>query len=314
MEVSEEETKEKVELKPELEIKDEPVTLHNHTNNTYPYYQYPPVVDPYHPYPPPLPSNGYYPPPPQIPPGPSALDSLLAFQPPDAGDFKMATALSDPNIKPPSPPKVEGNPEQLPAVQETQEIAPEKPEKTKPSKRKVANDDESTKKEDEKKDKEKKKKKSQDDVKILNIRKNIRDVIDENQLDANTLAAQRQESERLARVQEQQKVIREIQKQIHNNRAQQKLSGLLSGSVVAPPSSTESSGTETNASSSSNSILRSNLSSGSSNNTYIVKGVAQEVKFSGSNFVELDQDQDESRTSADSVKEQEVSLCFLLLL
>lgn len=45
----------------------------------------------------------------------------------------------------------------------------------------------------------------------LNVRRNIREVMDEKNLDASTLAAQRQESERLARVQEQQRIIREVQ-------------------------------------------------------------------------------------------------------
>ncbi|KAL5289363.1 RAD54L2 family protein [Megaselia abdita] len=288
MESAGEETKEqeeKVEKGEEVQKEEEPVVKQENGNNysqTYPYYQYPPpVVDPYSPYPPTPSANGYYPP---IPPGPSALDSLLAFQPPDAGDLKVAEIKS-----------------------EATEIddAPEKPpeKQTKGNKRKVPTEDESTKKEEEKKEKDKKKKKSQDDVKILNIRKNIRDVIEENQLDANTLAAQRQESERLARVQEQQKVIREIQKQIHNNRAQQKLSGLLSGSV-APHGTAPSESGGSNASGS-DSILRSNLSSSSSNNTYIVKGVAQEVKFSGCSFVELDQEES-STASVDSAKEQEM--------
>lgn len=42
------------------------------------------------------------------------------------------------------------------------------------------------------------------------MRRNIRDVMDETQLDEATLAAQRQEMERLRRVQEQQKVLREV--------------------------------------------------------------------------------------------------------
>ncbi|KAH8284581.1 hypothetical protein KR018_004934, partial [Drosophila ironensis] len=46
------------------------------------------------------------------------------------------------------------------------------------------------------------------------LRKNIRDVMNENNLDTNTLAAQREESERLARVAGQQKSMREIQKQV----------------------------------------------------------------------------------------------------
>ncbi|XP_037947638.1 helicase ARIP4 [Teleopsis dalmanni] len=59
---------------------------------------------------------------------------------------------------------------------------------------------------------------SLDDKKIVYLRKNIRDVMDEKQLDSNTLVAQREESERLARVAEQQKVIREYQRQAAANR------------------------------------------------------------------------------------------------
>lgn len=43
-----------------------------------------------------------------------------------------------------------------------------------------------------------------------NMRRNIREVMDETQLDEATLAAQRQEMERLRRVQEQQRIIREV--------------------------------------------------------------------------------------------------------
>lgn len=46
--------------------------------------------------------------------------------------------------------------------------------------------------------------------KIGNLRRNIREVMDETQLDEATLAAQRQEMERLRRVQEQQRIIREV--------------------------------------------------------------------------------------------------------
>lgn len=52
--------------------------------------------------------------------------------------------------------------------------------------------------------------KSNAERKLLNLRKNIREVMDENQLDEATLAAQRQEMERLQRVQEQQRIIREV--------------------------------------------------------------------------------------------------------
>ncbi|XP_047986363.1 helicase ARIP4-like [Leguminivora glycinivorella] len=66
----------------------------------------------------------------------------------------------------------------------------------------------------------------------LNMRRNIRDVMDEKNLDASTLAAQRQESERLARVQEQQRIIREVQRQIainRQNKIHQKTLSLLQG-------------------------------------------------------------------------------------
>lgn len=42
------------------------------------------------------------------------------------------------------------------------------------------------------------------------MRRNIREVMDETKLDESTLAAQRQEMERLRRVQEQQRIIREV--------------------------------------------------------------------------------------------------------
>lgn len=48
------------------------------------------------------------------------------------------------------------------------------------------------------------------DRKISNLRRNIREVMDETQLDEATLAAQRQEMERLRRVQEQQRLMREV--------------------------------------------------------------------------------------------------------
>lgn len=79
---------------------------------------------------------------------------------------------------------------------------------------------------------------SAEEKKTANMRKNIRDVFDENQLDTNTLAAQREESERLARVAEQQKIIRETQRQAAVNRSfvrtQNKVLSLLqSGTTFA---------------------------------------------------------------------------------
>ncbi|XP_023244975.1 uncharacterized protein LOC106640208 [Copidosoma floridanum] len=49
------------------------------------------------------------------------------------------------------------------------------------------------------------------DKKLSNMRRNIREVMDETQLDEATLSAQRQEMERLQRLQEQQRIIRESQ-------------------------------------------------------------------------------------------------------
>lgn len=69
--------------------------------------------------------------------------------------------------------------------------------------------------------------------KIANMRRNIREVMDETQLDEATLAAQRQEMERLRRVQEQQRIIREVQRQIainrHNSKTQTRVISLLHG-------------------------------------------------------------------------------------
>lgn len=69
--------------------------------------------------------------------------------------------------------------------------------------------------------------------KVSNLRKNIREVMDDNQLDASTLAAQREELERLARVQDQQRMIREMQRQValdrQNSKTQSKVLSLLTG-------------------------------------------------------------------------------------
>lgn len=57
------------------------------------------------------------------------------------------------------------------------------------------------------------------------MRRNIREVMDETKLDESTLAAQRQEAERLRRVQEQQKLIRELQRQVQQERVLSLLQG-----------------------------------------------------------------------------------------
>lgn len=84
---------------------------------------------------------------------------------------------------------------------------------------------------------------TEDKRKITNLRKNIREVMDDNQLDASTLAAQRQELERLARVQEQQRLIRDAQRQIamerQNSKTQNRVLSLLQGksSTLGPSTS-----------------------------------------------------------------------------
>lgn len=57
------------------------------------------------------------------------------------------------------------------------------------------------------------------------MRKNIREVMDETKLDESTLAAQRQEVERLRRVQEQQRLIRDLQRQANQDRVMSLLQG-----------------------------------------------------------------------------------------
>lgn len=78
--------------------------------------------------------------------------------------------------------------------------------------------------------------------KVSNLRKNIREVMDDNQLDASTLAAQREELERLSRVQEQQRMIREMQRQVQldrqNSKTQNKVLSLLTGHTSLLKSST----------------------------------------------------------------------------
>lgn len=69
--------------------------------------------------------------------------------------------------------------------------------------------------------------------KLTNMRRNIREVMDETQLDEATLSAQRQEMERLRRVHEQQRLLREVQRQIvinrQNNKTQTRVISLLQG-------------------------------------------------------------------------------------
>lgn len=81
-------------------------------------------------------------------------------------------------------------------------------------------EDEKNKEEDDSEGKDKNIDKSK--VTNANLRKNIREVMDETKLDEATLAAQRQEAERLKRLQEQQRIIREVQRQIALNKQSQK--------------------------------------------------------------------------------------------
>lgn len=89
--------------------------------------------------------------------------------------------------------------------------------------------------------------------KVTNLRKNIREVMDDNQLDASTLAAQREELERLARVQEQQRMIREMQRQValdrQNSKTQSKVLSLLTGHASLLKSSNAASSSKVQATS-----------------------------------------------------------------
>lgn len=59
--------------------------------------------------------------------------------------------------------------------------------------------------------------------------------MDETKLDESTLAAQRQEAERLRRVQEQQRLLRELQRQAAQERMQQKVMAMLQGNQFSKP-------------------------------------------------------------------------------
>ncbi|XP_066155921.1 helicase ARIP4 [Euwallacea fornicatus] len=81
-------------------------------------------------------------------------------------------------------------------------------------------------------------KKSGEEVTVMskgNLRRNIREVMDDTKLDETTLAAQRQEAERLKRVQEQQRILREYQRQVKEERMQQRVMSLLQGNDFPKP-------------------------------------------------------------------------------
>ncbi|XP_056640341.1 uncharacterized protein LOC130447506 isoform X1 [Diorhabda sublineata] len=71
------------------------------------------------------------------------------------------------------------------------------------------------------------------------LRRNIREVMDETKLDESTLAAQRQEVERLRRVQEQQRLLRELQKQAAQERMQNRVISLLQGGHYSKPGTSQ---------------------------------------------------------------------------
>lgn len=101
---------------------------------------------------------------------------------------------------------------------------------------------------------------TEDKRKISNLRKNIREVMDDTQLDASTLAAQREELERLARVQEQQRIIREMQRQIahdrQNSKTQDRVLSLLQGHTSLLKSSSAAGNSAASSSSTSANVKR----------------------------------------------------------
>ncbi|CAH1394932.1 unnamed protein product [Nezara viridula] len=115
-------------------------------------------------------------------------------------------------------------------VEEEEEEEKDDDEDNESSKRKADDDEDS---ESKAKKKKMENEGDADKKKISNLRRNIREVMDEAQLDEATLAAQRQEAERLRRVQDQQKYLREVQRQIQlnkqNTKTQSRVISLLQG-------------------------------------------------------------------------------------
>nr|XP_018911323.1 PREDICTED: uncharacterized protein LOC109040022 isoform X1 [Bemisia tabaci]XP_018911324.1 PREDICTED: uncharacterized protein LOC109040022 isoform X1 [Bemisia tabaci] len=122
-------------------------------------------------------------------------------------------------------------------------------------------------------DSEKKKRKK---AGVLNMRRNIREVMDETQLDESTLNAQRQEAERLRRVQEQQRIIREVQRQIAINRQQNKTQTRVISLLQGGSSSSKT--TVTSSSSSKPSTVVVKVSSGSGSTQIVNKKVLDLLK------------------------------------
>ncbi|XP_043679597.1 uncharacterized protein LOC122634581 isoform X1 [Vespula pensylvanica] len=113
--------------------------------------------------------------------------------------------------------------------------------------------------------------------KLANMRRNIREVMDETQLDEATLSAQRQEMERLRRVQEQQRIIREVQRQMtinrQNNKTQTRVISLLqgkqnqTGTTISQSSSSSLSSSSTQVRLPNTVLLKVNSSSGTGSQT-----------------------------------------------
>ncbi|XP_054274137.1 uncharacterized protein LOC128993992 [Macrosteles quadrilineatus] len=117
--------------------------------------------------------------------------------------------------------------------------------------------------------------------KLMNLRKNIREVMDETQLDEATLNAQRQEMERLRRVQEQQRIIREVNRQINLNRqntkTQTRVISLLQGGGTSLLKASPSTASASPKNTSPNTVLVK-LSSGSGPPQVVNKKVLEILK------------------------------------
>lgn len=116
---------------------------------------------------------------------------------------------------------------------------------------------------EDKSDKDKEGGKKKVDRKVTNLRRNIREVMNESELDEETKAAQRQEMERLRRVQEQQKIIRDLQRQIMlQNKAKGRLMNLPNSSSLLRQCTITTTGGSSSQSSSQSSSGTSTSSSG----------------------------------------------------
>lgn len=106
------------------------------------------------------------------------------------------------------------------------------------------------------------KKENSEQKKIQNMRKNIKDVLENANLDEATLSAQKLELERLSRVQEAQRLLRENQRQLQVEKqvikTQQKVLSLLGGEKIQSDASAQSEIPDVNFENSSNEIKQEN--------------------------------------------------------